>query len=487
MTKNSLAGNNATNNNVTNNNVTDNITAGNIVTENSGKTSVKKIEPRTLKGFRDFTPDMMIPREKLIDRVKQVYRGYGFSPIDTPVLEYLDILTGKGSDETDKQLYRFTDSGGRQVGMRFDLTVPFARFSAQHIGQLGTPFKRYHIAKVWRGENTQAGRYREFMQCDFDTIGTTSVLSDAETALVINDILERVNLTGNEPFTEFTVHLNSRKILTGLLEKIGLADKTIPVLRALDKLAKIGPEKVAAEMIEGGATETQTSSILELASISEGTSGEKLRTLENLLAGNDRGLEGISDLRTIFEIAEVSGVPEGRFTLDVTIARGLDYYTGTVFETFLNKLPQLGSVASGGRYDNLAELYTNEKLPGVGASLGLDRLFAGLEELAMLPETFSPVKVFIPMFDPALKADYFAIAARLRRAGIGVEVYPEPKKLGAQLKYGDRRGFSVALIYGGDEKARGVVVIKNLKAREQTEVSLSALTEGLTEALEKIR
>ncbi|MBQ1455233.1 MAG: histidine--tRNA ligase [Thermoguttaceae bacterium] len=448
--------------------------------QNSGKPAVRRIEPRTLKGFRDFTPDMMIPRETLIDRVKRVYRGYGFSPIDTPVLEYLDILTGKGSDVTDKQLYRFTDSGGRQVGMRFDLTVPFARFSAQHIGRLGTPFKRYHIAKVWRGENTQAGRYREFMQCDFDTIGTTSVLSDAETALVINDILQQVNLKSDEPFTDFTVHLNSRKILTGLLEKIGLADKTIPVLRALDKLAKIGPEKVAEEMIsQGGATEAQAASILELASICEGTSAEKLAALEKLLAGNDRGLEGVQDLKTIFEIAAASGVPEGRFTVDLTIARGLDYYTATVFETFLNKLPQLGSVASGGRYDNLAELYTSEKLPGVGASLGLDRLFAGLEELAMLPETFSAVKVFIPLFDPALAADYFAIAAELRRAGIGAELYPEPKKLGAQLKYADRRGFTAALICGEDEKARGAVVVKNLKTREQTEVAVSHLAEAL--------
>lgn len=187
----------------------------------------------------------------------------------------------------------------------------------------------------------------------------------------------------------------------------------------------------------------------------------------------------MQDLKTIFQVAAASGVPEGRFTVDVTIARGLDYYTGTVFETFLNKLPQLGSVASGGRYDNLAELYTSEKLPGVGASLGLDRLFAGLEELAMLPETFSPVKVFIPLFDPALAADYFAIAAELRKAGIGAELYPEPKKLGAQLKYADRRGFTAALICGEDEKARGAVVVKNLKTREQTEVAVSHLAEAL--------
>ena len=225
----------------------------------------KIIEPRTLKGFRDFLPETMIPREKMIARVSEVYRRYGYSPIDTPVLEYLEILSGKGSDETDRQLYKFKDHGGREVGMRFDLTVPFARFSAQHAPELVLPFKRYHIAKVWRGENTQAGRYREFSQCDFDVIGTTSVMSDIETALVINDVMQRVDLRTDEPFTRFKIHVNSRKILNGLLEKINLADRAVPVLRALDKLAKIGREKVIAEMAEtAGASEEQAGEILDM-------------------------------------------------------------------------------------------------------------------------------------------------------------------------------------------------------------------------------
>lgn len=437
---------------------------------------MKKIEPRTLKGFRDFTPEMMIPREMLIERVSRVYKSYGFSPIDTPVLEYLEILTGKGSEETDKQLYRFTDSGGREVGMRFDLTVPFARFSAQHIGQLGTPFKRYHIAKVWRGENTQSGRYREFMQCDFDTIGTTSALSDVETALIINDVMEQVDLSSDKPFTKFTVHLNSRKILTGLLEKIGLAGQTVPILRALDKLGKIGPEKVAEEMAAcGAATAEQAGEILTLAVLDQGSVDERLDALERRLAGSERGLSGVADLRTIFETARALGLPDGRFTLDLSIARGLDYYTGTIFETFLDDLPQLGSVASGGRYDNLAELYTKEKLPGVGASLGLDRLFAGLEELGLLPRFASPVNVFLPLFDSSLTSDYFALAAELRAHGVGVEMYPEPKKLGAQLKYADKKGFAFALILGQDEAAKNVVVVKNLRTGEQNEVARNEL------------
>ena len=432
----------------------------------------KLIEPRTLKGFRDFLPEAMIPRERLIERVTKVYRNYGFCPIDTPVLEYLEILMGKGSEETDKQLYRFKDSGGRDVGMRFDLTVPFARFSAQHLGEIGVPFKRYHLAKVWRGENTQAGRYREFMQCDFDTIGTTGVISDIETALVINDILERVDLRTEGSFDKFTVHINSRKILNGALEKIGLSQSAVPVLRALDKLAKIGSDAVVSEMTQtANATEDQARAILDVAS-AKGTNEEILSRLETLLEGAELGLEGVAELRQILEAVKAAGVPEQRFVLDVSIARGLDYYTGVIFESFLDELPSLGSVCSGGRYDNLAELYTKQKLPGVGASLGLDRLFAGLEELNMIEKVFSTAEVFIPLFDANLSAQYCAVAAQLRKRGIGVELYPEPKKLGQQLKYADKKGFKFALVVGSDEAERGVANLKDLRSGGQQEVSL---------------
>lgn len=447
----------------------------------------KLIEPRTLKGFRDFLPEAMIPRERLIERVTKVYRSYGFCPIDTPVLEYLEILAGKGSDETDKQLYRFKDPGGREVGMRFDLTVPFARFSAQHIAELGVPFKRYHLAKVWRGENTQAGRYREFMQCDFDSIGTTSVLSDVETAFVVNDVMERVDLRTEDSFTKFKIHLNSRKILNGALEKIELVDKAVPVLRALDKLAKIGVDAVIAEMREtAGATDEQARTILETAA-AKGSNAEILARLETALAGNELGETGVAELRQILDAAKAAGLPEDRFVLDVSIARGLDYYTGTIFETFLDEFPQLGSVCSGGRYDNLAELYTKQKLPGVGASLGLDRLFAGLEELKMIEKTASPVDVFLPIFDKSLVLDYFRIAAALRKRGVGVETYPEAKKLGQQLKYADKKGFKFALVIGSEEAERGVANLKDLKSGGQTEVSLDpdALAAELIAALQR--
>ncbi|MDO5580344.1 MAG: histidine--tRNA ligase [Planctomycetia bacterium] len=442
------------------------------------------IEPRTLKGFRDFLPEMMIPREILIDRVSSVYRSYGFAPIDTPVLEYLEILSGKGSDETDKQLYQFEDNGGRKVGMRFDLTVPFARFSAQHLAELPLPFKRYHLAKVWRGENTQAGRYREFMQCDFDTIGTTSSFSDVETALVINDIMERIDLKTNNSFTRFQIHLNSRKILTGLLEKLDIPDKAVPVLRALDKLGKIGREKVAEEMIAAaGIPSDKANSILDLVLLENSDNESVLNHLEKTLSGNENGLDGVSVLRQILDAASSLGIPKDRFVLDISIARGLDYYTGTIFETFLTDLPKIGSVCSGGRYDNLAGLYTKQTLPGIGASLGMDRLFAALEELGMVEKTSSPVQVLIACFDKNLTNEYLKIGSDLRKIGIGAEIYPEPKKLGIQLKFADRKGFACVLVIGSSEWERKIVQVKNLKTGSQDEVSITDLPDYLKKVL----
>ncbi len=251
--------------------------------------TVSLITPRTLKGFRDYLPATMMPREQLMETAKRVYRSYGFSPIDTPALEYLEILQGKGSEETDRQLYQFVDHGGRAVGLRFDLTVPLARFVAQHAGELGIPFKRYHIATVWRGENTQRGRYREFMQCDFDTIGTTSVVADIETALVIHDLLLAIG------FSDFTICINNRMVLNGLLEKLGLADQSTAVLRALDKLTKIGPENVIEEMQQqAGATRAQATEVLRLGEL-RGTPDEILRQLDTLLAGSDRGTAGVEN------------------------------------------------------------------------------------------------------------------------------------------------------------------------------------------------
>jgi histidyl-tRNA synthetase len=430
---------------------------------------VTRIQPRTLKGFRDYLPQAMLAREHIIDVAQRVFRSYGFSPIDTPALEYLEILLGKGGAETDKQLYRFQDHGGRDVGMRFDLTVPLARFSAQHIGELGTPFKRYHIATVWRGENTQRGRYREFMQCDFDTIGTTGVAADVETILVVNDLLTALQVGG------FTIALNHRGVLSGLIQKLGLAEKSAEVLRALDKLSKIGPDGVAQELSRtAGTTSTDSQQLLALSSL-QGSNHEILSKLEELVAGNEIGVGGAARLREILTTISLA-VPSDaldRIRIEPSIARGLDYYTGLVLETTLNDLPAIGSVCSGGRYDNLAELYTNQQLPGIGASLGLDRLLAAMEELGLVEKVHTPAQVFIPYFDPAHLGDYFKLAARLRAAGLPVEVYPEPAKLGKQLQYADRKGFRVALIAGEREFAAAACQIKDLSSTASTTVALT--------------
>lgn len=422
------------------------------------------IQPRTLSGFRDYPPELMIPREHLLEQARRVYRSYGYAPIDTPALEYAEILLGKGGEETDKQLYRFTDHGGRDVALRFDLTVPFARFAAQHVTQLGTPFKRYHMGPVWRGERAQRGRYREFWQCDFDTIGTTSNASDIEVALVIHDLMRALGVD------RFTIRVNNRMVLNGLLAGLGLAERTKPVLIALDKLAKAGRDVVAAEMVEkAGASAEQVERVLTLAEMT-GTNTEMLDRVEREFGGHETAAEGIRRLRELLDVTRVAGIGEECIRLDLSIARGLDYYTGTIYETFLTDLPTIGSVCSGGRYDDLASLYTKQKLPGVGASLGLDRLLAALEELKLLQKVATPAPVLLLQFGSEHLGQYARMARSLRAEGIGVEVYPEAKKLGQQFQYAEKRGVRVALIAGGDEFASGVWKIKNLARREETTV-----------------
>jgi histidyl-tRNA synthetase len=435
------------------------------------------IKPQTLKGFRDYLPGSMIAREHLIDTARRVYRSFGFSPIDTPALEYTEILLGKGGEETDKQLFRFTDQGERDVAMRFDLTVPLARFAAQHLQEIGTPFKRYHIATVWRAEKPQKGRFREFIQCDFDTIGTDSNVADAETLLVIHDLMERLG------FSRFTIRVNNRLVLNGLLEHLGLTGQTVGVLRALDKLPKIGREAVIAEMTEKvSTTAAQADAVLKMTELT-GTPASMLDQVETMLAGNEQGLIGIKRLRELFSWAETAGIPAERIALDLSIARGLDYYTGTIYETFLSDLPGIGSVCSGGRYDNLAGLFTNQKLPGVGASLGLDRLLAAMEELGAVTTASTPAPVLVLLFDAAHTGDYLRIARKLRAAGIETEVSCDPRAIGKQLAYANRKGFRVALIAGETEFAQGAWQVKDLKAGQQTTVPEAGLPEAIRQIL----
>jgi len=418
------------------------------------------IQPRTLKGFRDFPPALALPRQRMVDVARRVYRSYGFAPIDTPALELAEVLLAKVEPgaEIARQLYRFVDNGGRDVALRFDLTVPFARFAAMHVQELGTPFKRYHVGSVWRGENTQAGRYREFLQCDFDTIGTNAGAADVEVALVIHDLLEALG------FERFAVRISDRHILAGVLEVLGLADRTGAVLRSVDKLAKQGTDAVRAELADKvGLGDQQVAAVLEVV-------GGDLDVVAERYPGSERVAGGVARLRELFAVAEAVGIPEGRLVVDLSISRGLDYYTGTVYETFLTDLPAIGSICSGGRYDDLAGLYTNQALPGVGASLGLDRLLAAMEELDLVGAEATGAPVLFVRFAGVALADLHRLAAEVRRSGIGAEVYPDQKKVGAQLQHAERRGAQVAVLAGPAELAEGVVKVKDLAARTEATV-----------------
>jgi histidyl-tRNA synthetase len=436
------------------------------------------IQPRTLKGFRDYLPVTMAAREHVVEVARTVYRSFGFVPIETPALEYSEILFGKGGDESDRQMYRFQDNGGRDVAMRFDLTVPLARFAAQHVGTIGTPFKRYQVGPVWRGENTQRGRYREFVQFDFDTIGTESLVADVETLIVVHDLFAALDIS------DFKIHFNNRDLLNGLLEKLGLIDQSAAVLRALDKLPKIGAAGVRAELYgKAAATEAQAVSILALAELG-GTNDEVLEALPAIVGESPQALLGLAGIRTVLDGVRAAGVAESRIRLDVSIARGLAYYTGTVFETFLDDLPGIGSVCSGGRYDDLASLYTKQRLPGIGGSLGVDRLIAAMEELDLVDDRGATADVFIPYFSKDRINDYLALAEKLRNDGMSVELYPEPRKLGAQMKYADRRGHRLAIVIGDLEWEAGTAQIKVLASGIGHDVALGDLVERCTALLE---
>ena len=414
------------------------------------------IQPRTLKGFPDYLPDAMVRREWMMETARKVYRQFGFVPIDTPALEYREILTGKGSEETDRQMYQF-DHGRHKIGMRFDLTVPLARFVAQHHGTLGLPFKRYQIASVWRGENTQAGRYREFTQCDFDTIGTESVVADIETINVVYNLLQALGII------DFRIRINSRQVLTGLLRSIDAADKSTAVLRALDKFEKLGEQVVVQELeLVADLNPTQIDSVLSLAK-TNGTNESIVEQLRQKLGQHETAKAGIDRLEQVCNAMSQDSISAEVVAIDVRIARGLDYYTGLVFETSLAQLPEIGSVCSGGRYDNLAALYTKTHLPGIGGSLGLDRLLAALEKIGSLEQMVQNRTVFIAYFDEARLSEYLKLASLIRRSGYSVMLYPEAKKLGAQLKFADSRNYPLAIIAGSQELDQGECQIKDLR------------------------
>ncbi|MGN0740068.1 MAG: histidine--tRNA ligase [Treponema sp.] len=413
------------------------------------------IQPKVLKGFRDFLPVAQIQRDTLQEKITNVYRSFGFVPIDTPVLEYTEILLRKSNGETEKQVFRFQDNGGRDVAMRFDLTVPFARFTAEHFSELYLPFKRYHIAKVWRGEKPQAGRYREFVQCDVDTVGSDSAVSDFE---ILNVMKCALNAIGVE---KFKIHVNHRGIFNRFLQKLELLEKSEEILRIVDKLAKIGRDEVVKELTEYTLSSEKSEEIIKYIS-SSGSFLEILSQLENFAGGKDKDSERMKEIYDMMCASEI----ESSFVLDPSITRGLDYYTGVVYETFLDDLPSIGSICSGGRYDNLAGLYMKEKVAGVGGSIGLDRLIAALEQLGLTEKKGSYLDAEIFCQDLSDIVTYQKIAAELRKNGINAEVFPEPKKMNQQYNVTEAKNIPWGILCNKEQCQKGLITLKNLKTRE---------------------
>ena len=380
-------------------------------------------------------------------------------PIDTPVLEYSEILLRKSNGETEKQVFRFEDNGKRDVAMRFDLTVPFARFVAEHKDELYFPFKRYHIAKVWRGEKPQAGRYREFYQCDFDMVGSDSAASDFEILSLMKSALSEIGVDN------ITIKVNHRGIFNAFLEKLGLSEKSEDVLRIVDKLAKIGEEQVTLQLNEITQDENKSKEILTF--IAGKDDFDSTLELIGSMAG-EKANPSVERMKDIRQMMKASGI-DSTYVLDPSITRGLDYYTGVVYETFLNDLPSIGSVCSGGRYDNLAGLYMKEKISGVGSSIGLDRLIAGLEQLGIISKKGSFVDLEIFCMDSSLAVEYQGLAQKLRNAGISCEVFPDAKKIGQQYNVTDKKGIKWGILMNAENAKQGVFVLKNLETREQFE------------------
>lgn len=425
---------------------------------------MSKIEPRTLTGFMELLPNEQILFNQIRNTIENTYKEYGFLPIDTPIIELSEVLLAKAGGETEKQIYRFK-KGDTDLSLRFDLTVPLAKYVAKNYGNLSFPFRRYQIGKVYRGERAQKGRYREFYQCDIDIIGDgeLGLINDAEIPSIIYTIFKNLG------FEDFTIRINNRRILNGLFSSIGQKANSEEILRIIDKIEKIGKEAVIEEFKNLNLEEEQINIIIDFIEI-EGNNDEKLEKLEKLNINDEIYLQGVQELKTVIKNVRLFGVPEDNFKVDLTIARGLDYYTGTVYETFLNKYREIGSVCSGGRYENLAEYYTNKSLPGVGVSIGLTRLFYKLNELNIINANKKSISdvLIIPMVENL--EEPIKLATKLRNAKINTEIYLNDKKLKGKFKYADKLEIPYVIIIGEDEIKNNKVTIKNMKTGEEKKV-----------------
>lgn len=425
-----------------------------------------KVKPRILTGFMELLPEDQILFNKIYDTIRQVYESFGFLPLDTPVIELSEVLLAKAGGETEKQIYRF-NKGDNDLSLRFDLTVPLARYVAQHAGQLTFPFKRYQMSKVYRGERPQKGRFREFYQCDIDIIGNEELdlCYDAEMPAVIYNVFRKLD------FGKFTIHINNRKVLNGFFESLGLENQIADILRNIDKIDKIGRDNVIDELKELGIDENNISSIIDFIAIS-GSNDEKIAALKAINIDNEKFTEGINELETVAGYMRDFGIDEDYFVIDLTIARGLDYYTGTVYETTLDDYRGLGSVCSGGRYDNLTEYYTNTRLPGIGISIGLTRLFSQLKDAGIIESTRSSLVdvLVVPM---GVDMSYVLKTANaIRQSGFVTDVYYANKGMKQKMKYANKLGVPFVAVIGEDELNLGAAALKNMATGEQTTVSI---------------
>jgi histidyl-tRNA synthetase len=448
-------------------------------------------KPRTMPGVLELLPLDQIAFQGMLDTIRRNFERFGFLPVETPAIEFTDILLTKSGGETERQVYFVQSTGSLKQGdepelaLRFDLTVPLARYVAEHERELTFPFRRYQIQRVYRGESAQRGRFREFYQCDIDVIGKDqlSVRYDAEIPAVIHSVFR------NLAIGPFTIQLNNRRLIRGFFESIGIADpsRQTLVLREVDKLDKRGPGAVR-DTLTGpafGIDAATADRIMAFVATRSVGHDDALAKLDALGTGNEAMAQGVAELREVLLLVKAFGVPESSYALNLSIARGLDYYTGTVYETTLNDHPQIGSICSGGRYDSLASHYTSSKLPGVGISIGATRLFWQLREAGLVRAAASTVQALVAQMDEAELPRYLELAATLRAAGIATEVQLEPRKLAKQFQYADRAGVRFVLLQGPDEIAKGTVTVKDLRKQEQFEVPRADLVKALRVEIEQ--
>jgi len=436
------------------------------------------ITPQIPKGFRDFLPDKKIIRQQIIDHIRSIFETYGFVPLETPCLEYAETLEGKYGEEGDRLIYKFLDRGGRAVALRYDLTIPLCRVISMY-PELVKPFKCYQIAPVWRADKPQKGRFREFYQCDIDIIGTASVLADAELMSIMYAVLTKLGIAN------FTMHINHRKLLNAIAVTAGIRDNEVTTfLRSLDKLDKVGKETVSAELKEKSIS---ANSIERAFAIIEeaGTSGNHKAFLEkigSLTQGAAGGEQGVAELMIIREALEAQDIPERCYCFDLSLARGLDYYTGPVFETRV-ETPRVGSITGGGRYDNLIGMFCKTPYPATGTSFGLERLIAVLEEMAGQDTRQSKTQVLVALFDKSLLAETVRLSKMLRDAGINTEIYFEADKLKKQLTYASNKSIPLVVILGSDEFKNKTVALRNMQLGQQEIIAQNDLVQTVKERL----